>query len=217
MVGEAPNVVPEFAEVFYYVRHPKKDVVQSIFERIVKAAEGAALGTETSMDFEIISGSHDLLINNTLAENMNSNLQRVGGVIYSEEEKNFAKTLQESFLTKAPDISDAAQINPTGSLPLSGSTDVGDVSYMVPTVGLLAATWVPGTSPHSWQAVACGGTDIGIKGMMVAAKTMALTAIDLFTQPALLQQAKEEFIEAKGDYVYKALLGDRMPPLDYRD
>ncbi len=215
--GEAPNVVPEFAEVFYYVRHPKKDVVQSIFERIVKAAEGAALGTETSMDFEIISGSHDLLINNTLAENMNSNLQRVGGVIYSEEEISFAKTLQESFLKKAPDVSEAAQIHPTGSLPLSGSTDVGDVSYMVPTVGLLAATWVPGTSPHSWQAVACGGTDIGIKGMMVAAKTMALTAIDLFTQPALLQQAKEEFIEAKGDYVYKALLGDRMPPLDYRD
>jgi aminobenzoyl-glutamate utilization protein B len=98
-----------------------------------------------------------------------------------------------------------------------GSTDVGDVSYAVPTVGMSAATWVPGTPAHSWQATACGGTDIGIKGMMVAAKTMALTAIDLYTHPAMIQKAKEEFREDKGDYQYKALLGDRKPALNYRD
>ena len=98
-----------------------------------------------------------------------------------------------------------------------GSTDVGDVSYTVPTVGLEAATWVPGTSAHSWQAVACGGTDIGIKGMMVAAKTLTFTAIDLFTNPALIKKAKEEFIQTKGNYQYKALVGDRKPALNYRD
>jgi aminobenzoyl-glutamate utilization protein B len=98
-----------------------------------------------------------------------------------------------------------------------GSTDVGDVSYVVPTVGLEAATWMPGTPAHSWQAVACGGTDIGIKGMMVAAKTMALTAFDLFTTPTLIANAKEEFKKNKGDYQYKALLGDRKPALNYRD
>jgi aminobenzoyl-glutamate utilization protein B len=98
-----------------------------------------------------------------------------------------------------------------------GSTDVGDVSYVVPTVGLGTATWVTGTGAHSWQAVACGGTDIGIKGMIVAAKTMAFTAIDFFTNPELIKKAKEEFIVTKGDYEYKALLGDRKPALNYRD
>jgi aminobenzoyl-glutamate utilization protein B len=98
-----------------------------------------------------------------------------------------------------------------------GSTDVGDVSYAVPTVGMRAATWVPGTPAHSWQAVACGGTDIGVKGLMVAAKTMALTAIDLYTNPSLIEKATEEYKKAKGDYQYKALLGDRKPALNYRD
>jgi aminobenzoyl-glutamate utilization protein B len=94
---------------------------------------------------------------------------------------------------------------------------VGDVSYNVPTVGFSTATWIPGTPAHSWQAVACGGTEIGTKGMMVAAKTMTLTVIDLFTQPALIEKAKAEFKEARGDYQYKALLGDRKPALNYRD
>jgi aminobenzoyl-glutamate utilization protein B len=99
-----------------------------------------------------------------------------------------------------------------------GSTDVGDVSWTVPTVGLRAATWVPGTPAHSWQAVACGGTEIGIKGLMVAAKTMALTAIDLYTNPSLIEKSKEEFNKARGNnFKYKALLGDRKPALNYRD
>ena len=94
---------------------------------------------------------------------------------------------------------------------------MGDVSYVVPTVGVETATWVPGTSAHSWQAVACGATDIGIKGMMAASKTMALTAIDLFTNPDLIKKAKTEFKQSIGDYQYKALLGDRKPALNYRD
>jgi aminobenzoyl-glutamate utilization protein B len=94
---------------------------------------------------------------------------------------------------------------------------VGDVSYVVPTVGLSTATWVPGVPAHSWQAVACGGTDIGIKGMMVAAKTMALTAIDLYNNQILIDKATEEFKQQRGNYQYKALLGDRKPALNYRD
>lgn len=94
---------------------------------------------------------------------------------------------------------------------------MGDVSYAVPTVGMRAATWVPGTPAHSWQAVASGGTEIGTKGMMVAAKTLALTAIDLYTKPELIVQAKEEFKLARGEYKYEALLGNRKPALNYRD
>jgi aminobenzoyl-glutamate utilization protein B len=215
--GKAPNVVPEFAEVYYYVRHPERAMAVSIFDRITKAAEGAALGTGTKMDFEIIGGTHDLLINKTLAVNMQTNLEKVGGVIYTADENAFAKKIQASFLGKTESIETAAMVKPLQVDKNQGSTDVGDVSYVVPTVGLETATWVPGTSAHSWQAVACGGTDIGIKGMTVAAKTLAFTAIDLFTNPALIKKAKEEFIQSIGDYQYKALLGDRKPALNYRD
>ena len=127
------------------------------------------------------------------------------------------KKFKPAFLGKAASIDSAAIVKPLHIEKNQGSTDVGDVSYAVPTVVYSAATWVPGTSAHSWQAVACGGTDIGIKGMIVATKTLSFTAIDLFTNPALIKKAKEEFKQTKGDYQYKALLGDRKPALNYRD
>jgi aminobenzoyl-glutamate utilization protein B len=215
--GKAPNVVPDFSEVYYYVRHPKKIDVQQIFERVVKAAEGAATGTGTKMDYEIVGGTHDLLLNRTLDEVVQKNLLKVGGVTYTKEEIEFGKKLQATFDFKAPPIDEAKSILPMKLETGGGSSDVGDVSYAVPTTGLWAATWIPGTPAHSWQAVACGGTEIGTKGMMVAAKTMSLTAIDLFTNPSYLQKAKEEFTKAKGDYKYKPLLGNRKPFLTYRD
>jgi aminobenzoyl-glutamate utilization protein B len=215
--GKAPNVVPEFAEVYYYVRHPERAFAVSIFDRVAKAAEGAALGTDTKMDYEIIGGTHDLLINKTLAATMQINLEKVGGVMYTADEIAFAKKIQSTLINKTVAIDSAAVVKALHVEKNQGSTDVGDVSYAVPTVGLSAATWVPGTTGHSWQAVACGATDIGIKGMMVAAKTMSFTAIDLFLNPALITKAKEELISSKGDYQYKALLGDRKPALNYRD
>ncbi len=217
--GKAPNVIPDFAEAYYYVRHPKRDQVVSIFDRVVKAAEGAAIGTGTRMDFEIIGGTHDLLLNRSLAEVMQSNLEQVGGVIYNPEEIAFAKQLQSSFLSAPPPIESASTIKSIKAEEDAGggSTDVGDVSYAVPTVGLRSATWVPGTPAHSWQAVACGGTEIATKGLIVAAKTMAMTAIDLFSTPTIILKAKEEFIKDLGQYKYKALLGDRKPALNYRD
>ncbi len=217
--GKAPNVVPDFAEVYYYVRHPKRDQVKSIFERVVKAANAAAMGTETTMEYEIIGGTHDMLLNRSLAIVMQENLEKVGGVKYSQSEKEFATKLQSSFTYKVPSISEADSIKgiKIEADAGGGSTDVGDVSYAVPTVGMRAATWVPGTPAHSWQAVACGGTEIGTKGMMVAAKTMALTAIDLYTKPELIMKAKDEFKMVRGEYKYEALLGNRKPALNYRD
>jgi aminobenzoyl-glutamate utilization protein B len=217
--GKAPNVVPDFAEVYYYVRHPKRELVVSIFDRVVKAAEGAAMGTGTKVEYEIIGGTHDLLLNKTLAGVMQKNLEKVGGVIYTAEETEFGKKIQSTFGYSAPAIETAAIVKPIKAEEDAGggSTDVGDVSYAVPTVGLRTATWVPGTPAHSWQAVACGGMEIGTKGLIVAAKTMTLTAIDLFTNPALIEQAKEEFKKDVGDYKYHALLGDRRPALNYRD
>jgi aminobenzoyl-glutamate utilization protein B len=216
--GNAPNVVPDFAEVYYYVRHPDKKVVRELFERVEAAALGAAMGTGTRTDYEIIGGTHDLLINNALARVAQTNLERVGGIQYDAEEIAFGKKIQET-LTSKPDLARASTVVPFEEERTEGigSTDVGDVSYAVPTVGVRIATWVPGTPAHSWQAVACGGTSIGIKGMLVAAKTMALTAIDLFTQPQVLAEAKKEHAASIGDYVYQALLGNREPALGYRD
>lgn len=217
--GKAPNIVPDFAEVYYYVRHPKKDEVNRIFNWVVAAAKGAAMGTQTTVDYEVIGGTHDLLINMALAEDMQSNLQRVGGVSYTPAETAFAQKIQATFSYKVPTLESADTVEQLSrqSNGAAASTDVGDVSYNVPTVGITAATWVPGTPAHSWQAAACAGMEIGFKGMMVAAKTMALTAIDCYLQPQLIARAKEEFKKDKGDYQYQPLLGDRKPALNYRD
>lgn len=216
--GKAPNVVPDFAEVYYYVRHGNRKTVVEIFDRITKAAEGAALGTGTKMDYELIGGTHELLPNTTLQKIMYANLVKVGGVTYTQEEKEFGNQIIQSLGIENGSLEKASTIQPYKTLdPSFGSTDVGDVSFTVPTAGMGSATWVPGTPAHSWQAVAAGGTDIGNKGMMVAAKTIALTAIDLFLNPDQIAKAKTELEEKRGkDFKYIPLLGNRKPALDYR-
>jgi len=216
--GKAPNVIPDFAEVYYYARHNRRDVVIEIFDRMVKAAEGAALGTGTTMDYEMIGGTHELLPNLTLQEVMHENLSEVGGMEYTTEEKAFADKIAKTLGQEKVDLATAKNVQPYKTEAKAfGSTDVGDVSFTVPTVGFSTATWVPGTPAHSWQAVAAGGTSIGNKGMMIAAKTLTMTAIDLFKDKKLVASAKAEFLEKRGsDFKYIPLLGDRAPALDYR-
>jgi aminobenzoyl-glutamate utilization protein B len=214
--GSAPNVVPDFAEVYHYVRHPDPKQVAEIFARVVKASEGAAMGTGTTVEHEVINGVYAMLPNETLARVMDRNLRHVGGVTYSTEERAFAERLRTS-LTEPPPIERARAIDEFVIKEAGGSTDVADVSWVVPTTGLRTATWVPGTPAHSWQAIAAGGTTIGVKGMVVAAKTLALTAADLFSDPKTLEAATAEYRKRVGpEFVYRPLVGDRPPPLDYR-
>lgn len=218
--GEAPNVIPAFAEVFYYVRHPEPEEVKAMFKRLVLAAEGAAMGTETRMEYEVIHGCYNVLPNLVLAQRMHANLVKVGGVNYSEADLQFATEIHQTLNRSDTQIEDAATIVPFDDhiKVHPASTDVGDVSWAAPTAGLRTATWVPGTSAHSWQAVACGGTPIGHKGMLVAAKTIALTAIELMQHPELCEKAKVEMLERQGvDFNYQPMIGDREPPLDYRN
>ncbi|MEL6654927.1 MAG: amidohydrolase [Bacteroidota bacterium] len=218
--GAAPNVVPAFAEVFYYVRHPDRAEVKRLFDRLVLTAEGAATGTETRMKYEVIHGLYNLMPNSTLAEVMYENLQKVGGVEYDEAEYVFADSILQTYKRPGIELASAAQVGEFQPSPgvYPASTDVGDVSWVTPTAGLRTATWVPGTSAHSWQAVAAGGMSIGKKGMLVAAKTLSLTAIQLFSAPDICDKAREELETRTGaDFEYEALIGDRKPPLDYRN
>ncbi|WP_084396284.1 amidohydrolase [Henriciella aquimarina] len=215
--GNAPNVVPDFAEVFYYVRHPDADGVDKIWTRLEDAARGAAMGTGTKVEWEIIHGNNPLLVNETLARMMDEKLRDTGGITYTSEEKAYAEKIAATFDDPELKIGSEEEIQPFEISLGYGSTDVGDVSWAVPTVGLRTATWVPGTSAHSWQAVAASGMSIGEKGAKLAAKTLTLAAIELYQNEDLIEQAWEEFEEKRGpDYEYKSLLGDREPPLDYR-
>jgi len=216
--GEAPNVVPAFAEVYYYVRHPKRDEVKAVWERIVKAAQGAALGTDTRVEVEVTGGVYNMLPNETLGRVMDKNLQTIGGYTYTQQEKEFAAKIQETFTGVFPNLESTNKVEPFQIVDGPASTDVGDVSWVVPTVGLSTATWVPGTAAHSWQAVAAGGTSIGFKGMMTAAKTLAFTAMDMFDSPKVIEESWQELKRRRGDnFKYEALLGDRPPALNYRN
>jgi len=215
--GEAPNVVPDYAQVYYYVRNPDADIVRSIWERVELAAKGAAAGTGTNVDWEIMHGNLSMLPNKLITGLMQKNLERLGGITYSEEEQAFAESIYSTLTRPQFELGSQQKIFATYTAISMGSTDVGDISWNVPTAEFNTATWVPGTPAHSWQAIAAGGTDIGIKGLQLAAKTLALTAADFFENPALAEQAHAEFIEQRGkDFIYNPLLGDRAPALDYR-
>ena len=216
--GLAPNVIPDLAEVYYYVRHPRREKVQEIFNWVVKAAEGAAMGTETSMTYEVMHGNYSKLPNDTLQKIMHKNLLARGGIKYSKQENEYAKAIYATMVSPGSKIGDQEKIIPFKSSHTYGSTDVGDVSWVVPQAGLRTATWVPGTAGHSWQGVAAGGTSIGLKGTKLAAQVLADTAQDLFKNPEIIKSANDEYLDRVGaNFKYYPLLGDRKPPLDYRN
>jgi len=217
--GVASNIVPDYAEAEYQARHPDMRVLQDIWDRIVKASEGAAMGTSTRVEHEILMSYWNVLPNETLTAVAHRNLTKVGGVEYSADEQAFADKLRATLIDARTPMGVQKEIAPMKlGLVGSASTDVGDISWNVPTAQLTAATYVPGVPGHSWQATACTGMSIGFKGMIVAAKTMALTVSDLFKDPATIARAREEFLKKRGgpDFKYSSIVGNRPPPLDYR-
>jgi aminobenzoyl-glutamate utilization protein B len=216
--GNAPNVVPDFGEVFYYIRHPKSPVLQTLYPRLLKCAEAGALGTETRLETQYLGGILEMLPNETLARVARTNLVKLNDLKYDEQETSFAERIQKTLAQPMPLASLSRVADRSGQSGGSGSTDVGDVSWVVPTAGFSTACWVPGTSAHSWQAVAAGGTSIGRKGMILAARVLAATGVDLFDSPELLRAARAEHQRRRDGHAYQSLLGpDQKPPLDYRD
>ena len=217
--GDAPNVVPEFAQVYYYFRHPKGTELLEIIPRAVKAAEGAALGTGTTMEYEIVNGNYERLINVTLATLMLDNLKKVGGLDLDAREQAFIREIlsnsdsqdREKGLERMLTV--RQEFGPAGSS--GGSSDVGNVSQVVPVARLRVATTTAGI--HTWQQTAIGGTTIGTKAILNVAKVFYLTAVDLFTDPAKVKAIRDEFESVKGPApVFVPLMGDRKPPLDYK-
>jgi aminobenzoyl-glutamate utilization protein B len=215
--GLAPNVVPDFAEVFFYVRHPKADIVRELYPRLLKCAQAGALGTETKLEEQYLGGTMELLPNDRLAQLELANLRQLNDLKYDTAELEFAQRIRETLVKPLP-LDSIGQVADTSGEVGKGSTDVGDVSWVVPTAGFTTACYVPGTAAHSWQAVAAGGTSIGKKGMQLAAKTLAATVWDLMRQPDVVAAAKAEHNQRLSARKYEPLLlPGQKPPLDYRN
>jgi aminobenzoyl-glutamate utilization protein B len=212
--GGQPNVVPPQAEVWYYLRADSHADVEQMFDRLMQIAKGATLMTGTTFEWRIDSDTHELLPNLPLARLVQANLELLGAPRFTEEEKAFARKTQEA-LGKSFDYPLSERIEPLPAMPekRKGSTDVGEVSWRVPTGGLRVTSYTFGAPSHSWYVVACTGMSIGDKGLFLAARTLACTALDLFTNPTELQDARADFEKRKTGTVFKSLLpqGQKAP------
>lgn len=210
--GDVPNVVPEYGKVWIWVRDWQRSEVESLLARVRKVAEGAAIMTETTSQVTVQAGSWELLNNAAGAKLLDANLHWLGPQSYTAEEQTFARTIQRA--TGVPEAGMDPTILPlVGQEQEGGSTDVGDVSWVVPTLHVTIAT-APKKAPwHAWPVVATGGMSIGHKGLVLAAKTLAATMVDLYEQPAALKAVRAEFEEKKGNVVYDAYIPDGPPPV----
>ena len=219
--GGQPNVVPAEAEVWYFVRAPRRSEVDEIYKWLLDIAKGAALMTGTTFEENFLTGCYEVLLNETLADVMWECLKKVGPPDFDEKDLEFAKKLRATFDPKSlesamtnqefvefPELKtqvlNTTLVPPTGKGRAGGgSTDVGDVSWIVPTVQVSAATVPIGCPGHSWQNCASSGSSIGMKGMLVAAKAMALCGLELVKNPEEIAKAKKEFDEKTKDSPYK--------------
>ena len=232
--GQAPNVVPAYAQIWYYVRAPRRDQVDAIYARVLDIAKGAALMSGTTYDIDFVTGCYELLPNLALSRLILEKLQAIGDLSFTAEEQAFAKQLQQTFapgtvehaftLTQrlvSCELDRAAiesplweQILPHAEtdVALPGSTEVGDVSQITPTAQLTTCCWPLGTPAHSWQIVASSGSSIGHKGMLLAAKALALTGLDLLTRPDVLADARAEFARKRNGISYVTPLPEGATP-----
>jgi len=217
--GTAPNIVPDKAAVWYYVRAFSREAIEDTYNRLVKVAEGAAHMTETELEIEFLGGCYPTLGNETISQVAVEQLEAIGPVQWTEEELKFAEELN----TKS---SQYAQVKASGALdngPLAtniaginhgygyGSTDVGDVMHIVPTIFIGTDTYNLAAPGHSWQITACAGMSIGYKGMLLGAKALAATGMEVAENMEILEKAKAEFAEKMKGKTYKCPITPDLP------
>ena len=215
--GSAPNVVPAFAEAVLIARNPDAQVLAGIWDRIMDCARAGALASGTRMEFEQGTTYSNVLPNDALTEVLGRAMQKAGGYEYTPDEKTFAVELQKTLAgpvrSPGPEKVRTDMSEGVGS----ASSDSGDVSWVVPTAQFSTATFVPGVSPHTWQAAACAGTSIGRKGMVVAARTLAVAGVELFENPAEVKAAHDAFEKRlDGRKWITRVPPDSKPNMNYR-
>ncbi len=212
--GDAVNIVPDNAQIWTRLRDVKTEYVEDMYKRVMKIAEGAAMMAGATYTVELISGMHELIINRTGAKVLHDNMTLIGPISYTAEETAFAQKIQEA--TGKPQVGIDGSIQPLAETledPPGASSDVGDVSWIVPEISLGGVTAGKGVPWHSWAVVACGGMSIGHKGMAFSAKALAMTMVDAFENAAFREAVKKEFLERKGNRVYKPYIPDGPPPV----
>ncbi len=212
--GQVVNVVPDYSRVWVRVRDSKREGMMSVYNRVMKMAEGAAILADVDYKVSLISGIYEILVNREGGKIMQDNLELLGDIKYTPEEISFGKKIQEA--TKKNQVGMDGKIKPlrvTEKNPGGGSTDVGDVSWNVPNINLRVTVAPKDTPWHSWAVVACGGMSIGHKGMIYSSKAMSMTMLDLFENPKLVQKVKAEYKQRKGSVVYKPIIPEGPPPI----
>jgi aminobenzoyl-glutamate utilization protein B len=197
------------------VRDTKRSGMMTVYERVMKMAEGAAIMANVDYKISLISGIYEVLVNREGGKIMQENIELLGPIEYTEEEISFGKKIQDA--TGKEQVGMDSTINPlkeTKEHPGGGSTDVGDVSWNVANINLSVTTAPKDTPWHSWAVVACAGMSIGHKGMIYASKAMAMTMVDLFENQQLIEKVKAEYQQRKGDEVYKAIIPEGPPPIN---
>jgi aminobenzoyl-glutamate utilization protein B len=212
--GDVPNVVPEYARVLVWLRDSKRTGVEELLARVRKIAEGASLMAEVESKLSIAGGDYELLVNMAGARLIHSNLTWLGPIQYTNEEQEFARAIQRTTGVEVRGLNGAIQPleEPKGE-PSGGSTDVADVSWIVPTLHLSVTTAPEGAPWHAWPVVACGGMSIGHKGLAQAAKALATTMVDLFEDAKTREAIQAEFKSQTKGHTYKPYIPEGPPPV----
>jgi aminobenzoyl-glutamate utilization protein B len=210
--GKVPNVVPDYAKVWIWARDTNRAEVDRLLGRLRQMAQGAALSADVEGTLTVQGGDWNMLVNMTGQRAAWENMNWLGPITYTEDEQNYAKTIQRETQVEPKGLAGAVkpfQANPDD--PQGGSTDVGDVSWNFPTIHISVTTAPLGAPWHGWPVVACGGMSIGHKGMVWASKSLAATMIDLYRDPQLVQNVRQEFAEKTKGITYKAYIPDGPP------
>ena len=211
--GDVVNVVPEYAQIWTRLRENDRDDVDILYDRAKTIAEAAAMMANVTHEIDLISGIYEIQPNRTGAGILQKNLESLGDISYTDEEIKYANTILKE--AGKPEKGIDGKINPLReTFPAQGgSTDVGDVSQVVPVISLSATAAAKGGPWHSWAVVACTGMSIGHKGLVYASKALAMTMSDLYENPKLLESVKKDFIDNKGDKVYDPRIPSGPPRL----
>jgi aminobenzoyl-glutamate utilization protein B len=212
--GDVPNVIPEHAKLWCWLRDSKHEGVDELLVRVRDVVKGAALAAGVEGDVKVQAGSYEMLVNMAGARLIHANLSWLGPLEFTAQEQEFARQIQRATNVEPKGLDGAIQpLDESPGDPEGGSTDVADVSWIVPTLHVSVTTAPAGAPWHAWPVVASGGMSIGHKGMTYAAKALAATLVDLFESEEQRQAIRAEFEEKTRGKTYKAYIPDGPPPV----